>query len=165
MKSSKIWETMKLAGTNCNPWDAWLINNGLKTLELRMQKHSSNAQALAEYLDKHDKVSHVNYTGLPHHMDHAVAMKQMRLHGAMLSFEIVGGMDAAKTFMNKLKFCTMAPTLGDVDTLVLHPATSSHMNVDKAICEAYGIGEGLIRISVGIEDIADIIADIDQAIG
>lgn len=165
MKSSKIWETMKLAGTNCNPWDAWLINNGLKTLELRMQKHTSNAQTLAEYLDKHDKVAHVNYTGLPHHMDHAVASKQMRLHGAMLSFEIVGGMDAAKTFMNKLQFCTMAPTLGDVDTLVLHPATSSHMNVDKATCEAYGIGDGLIRISVGIEDIADIIADIDQAIG
>jgi len=165
MKSSKIWETMKLAGTNCNAWDAWLLNNGLKTLELRLQRHSANAQALSEYLDQHSKVAHVNYTGLPHHMDHAIASKQMRLHGAMLSFEVKGGIDAAKTFMNKLNFCSMAPTLGDVDTLVLHPATSSHMNVDKSICDAYGITEGLIRVSVGIENIEDIIADIEQALG
>lgn len=165
IKSSKIWETMKLAGTNCSPFEAWLVNNGLKTLALRMERHSSNAQKLAEYLDQHSKVNHVNYTGLPHHQDHAVAIKQMKLHGAMLSFEVDGGLESAKSFMNRLKFCTMAPTLGDVDTLVLHPATSSHMNVERAICEEYGISEGLVRISVGIEDIQDIIDDVEQALG
>jgi len=159
----KIWTTLKLAGTNCNPWDAWLINNGIKTLSLRMERHCSNAQTLAEYLQNHPKVALVNYNGLLSHPDHELAKKQMKGFGGMLSFEIKEGMDKALDFMNKLEFCSLAPTLGDVDTLVLHPATSSHLNVDRQLREANGIGDGLVRVSVGIEDIDDIISDIDQA--
>ncbi len=159
-----IGTTMKLAGTNCNPWDAWLINNGIKTLSLRMEKHCSNAQTLAEYLDAHSKVSLVNYNGLPSHTDHELAKSQMRGFGGMLSFEVKAGMKEALSFMDNLKFCSLAPTLGDVDTLVLHPVTSSHLNVDRTLREANGISEGLVRVSVGIEDVNDIISDIEQAL-
>jgi len=160
----RIWTTLKLAGTNCSPWDAWLINNGIKTLSLRMERHCSNAQELAEYLNEHPKVSLVNYNGLPSHPDHELAKSQMKGFGGMLSFEIKAGMDAALSFMNNLNFCSLAPTLGDVDTLILHPATSSHLNVDRSLREANGISDGLVRVSVGIEDIKDIISDIEQAL-
>jgi len=160
-----IWQTMKLTGTNCNAWDAWLINNGLKTLALRMQRHSQNAQAVAEFLSEHEQVSRVNYLGLPEHPDHALASRQMRNgFGGMLSFELKGGLEAGIQFMRNIEFCTMAPTLGDVDTLILHPATSSHLNVDPAVREAHGITDGLIRISVGIEDVDDILLDLDRAL-
>ena len=159
-----IWTTLKLAGTNCSPWDAWLINNGLKTLALRMEKHCANAQILAEYLETHTNVNLVNYNGLPSHPDHQLSKVQMKGFGGMLSFEIKGGLSAAMAFMNKLNFCSLAPTLGDVDTLVLHPATSSHLNVDRTLREENGITDGLIRVSVGIEDIEDIIFDIEQAL-
>ena len=159
-----IWTTLKLAGTNCNPWDAWLINNGVKTLSLRMERHCSNAQHLAEHLSDHSKVNFVNYNGLTSHPDHELAKSQMKGFGGMLSFEVKTGKTGALSFMNKLKTCSLAPTLGDVDTLILHPATSSHLNVDQALREANGISDGLIRVSVGIEDIEDIISDIEQAL-
>jgi methionine-gamma-lyase len=160
----KVWTAMKLIGTNCNPFDAWLTNNGLKTLVVRMEKHSTNAMALAEFLDGHDKVEHVNYTGLPGHSDHELAKKQMRLHGGMMSFEVKGGVEAGKTLMNNISMCTLAPTLGDVDTLILHPASMSHLNIPKEIRMANGITDGLIRVSVGIEDIVDLKADLKNAL-
>lgn len=159
-----IWTALKLVGSTCNPWDAWLINNGVKTLSLRMERHCSNAQHLAEYLSNHPKVSKVNYNGLPSHPDHELAKSQMKGFGGMLSFEIEEGKEAALQFMNQLSFCSLAPTLGDVDTLVLHPATSSHMNVDKEIREECGITEGLVRVSVGIEKIDDIIDDFEKSL-
>jgi methionine-gamma-lyase len=161
----KVWTTMKLAGTNCNPWDAWLINNGMKTLELRMDRHSENALAIAKYLEKHPKVERVNYNGLESHPDHAIAIKQMRAFGGMLSFELKGGLDDGIAFMNKIQFCTLAPTLGDVDTLILHPASMSHINIPKEIRLRNGITDGLVRLSVGIENVEDIIADLEQAMG
>ena len=161
----KVWQVMKLAGTNCNPWDAWLINNGIKTLELRMDRHCTNAQTIAEFLESQNSVEKVNYNGLPSHEDHQLATKQMKKYGGMLSFELKGGLDAGITFMNKIKFCTLAPTLGDVDTLILHPASMSHLNVPKAIRERNGITDGLIRLSVGIENVEDIIEDLEQAMG
>lgn len=164
LMKGKVWQTMKLAGTNCNPWDAWLTNNGMKTLALRMEKHSSNAQAIAEFLEKNEKVKKVNYVGLPDHEDHAMAKKQMKNYGGMLSFELKGGLDAGIQFMNKINFCTLAPTLGDVDTLILHPASMSHINIDKAVREANGITDGLIRVSTGIEDVEDIIEDLQAAL-
>lgn len=161
---SKIFTTLKLLGTNCNPWDAWLLNNGIKTLAIRMERHSHNATEVARFLSSHPAVNHVNYNGLETHPYHLIAKKQMRSFGGMLSFEVKGGLEAALTTINKLEFCTLAPTLGDVDTLVLHPTSSSHLNVDKATREANGITDGLIRLSVGIEAVEDIIADLDQAL-
>lgn len=162
--TGKIWQTMKLAGTNCNPWDAWLVHNGMKTLELRMDRHSQNALAVAEFLEQHSKVSRVNYNGLPSHPDHALATKQMRDYGGMLSFELRDGLQAGIDFMNKIRFCTLAPTLGDADTLILHPASMSHINIPKEIRLQNGITDGLVRLSVGIENARDIIADLEQAL-
>ncbi len=159
----KVWTAMKLLGTNCNPFDAWLINNGIKTLELRMNRHSTNAMSIAEYLEQHSQVERVNYNGLSSHPDHEVAKKQMRAFGGMLSFELKGGLEAGIRFMNRIQFCTLAPTLGDVDTLILHPASMSHLNVAKEIRLRNGITDGLIRLSVGIENVADIIEDLGQA--
>ncbi len=162
MKS--IWTTMKLIGTNTGPMDAWLLHNGMKTLQLRMEKHSSNALTLAKHLEKHPSVINVNYPGLESHPQHQLAKQQMKYFGGMLSFELNGGLSAANKFMNELKMCTMAPTLGDVDTLVLHPASSSHLNIPAETRFLNGITDGLIRLSVGIESVVDLIEDIDGAI-
>ncbi len=160
-----VWTTMKLAGTNCNPWDAWLIHNGMKTLAVRMDRHCENAMRIAQELENDDRVSQVNYCGLPSHPDHLIAKKQMRAFGGMLSFELKGGLEAGIRFMNAIKFCTLAPTLGDVDTLILHPASMSHLNVAKEVRLKNGITDGLIRLSVGIEHVEDIIGDLKQAMG
>jgi methionine-gamma-lyase len=155
---------MKLVGTNCSPFEAWLTYNGLKTLALRMERHCQNAQQLAEFLEKHPAVEKVNYPGLDTHPDHSLAKRQMPGgFGGMLSFELKGGYDAGIACMNRIQFCTLAPTLGDVDTLILHPASSSHLAVPKEARLQNGITDGLIRISVGIENIADIKADLVQA--
>jgi methionine-gamma-lyase len=159
-----IWKVMKLAGTNCNAWDAWLVHNGLKTLALRMDRHSSNAMAVSNFLENHSKVAKVNYVGLPSHPDHAIAKRQMRQFGGMLSFELKGGLQDGINFMNQIKMCTLAPTLGDVDTLILHPASSSHINIPEKIRKDNGITDGLIRMSIGIENANDIIADLNQAL-
>ncbi len=164
LMKTKVWETMKLIGTNVSPMEAWLVAQGLKTLPLRMERHSSNAMKLAEFLVNHPRVSVVNYTGLPSHPYHQLASKQMRAHGGMLSFELEGGIEAGITAMRKIRFCILAPTLGDIDTLILHPASMSHRSIPGDIRERNGITDGLIRVSVGIENIHDIIDDIDQAI-
>lgn len=160
----QVWDTMKLVGTNCNAWDAWLLHNGLKTLALRMDKHCQNAMAIASYLEQHKRVRKVNYPGLETHFTHTNAAKQMSQYGGMLSFEIDGTLEDGKSFMNKTKICTIAATLGNVDTLLLHPATSSHLNIPKATRESCGITDGLIRVSVGIEHPDDLIEDINQAL-
>lgn len=160
-----VWKAMKLLGTNCSPFEAWLTYNGMKTLALRMERHCANSQQLAEFLEKHPAVARVNYPGLPSHPDHALAGKQMKNgYGGMLSFELKGGMDAGIACMNRIRFCTLAPTLGDVDTLILHPASSSHLSVSRELREQNGITDGLVRVSVGIENVEDIIEDLNQAI-
>lgn len=159
-----IWDTRKLMGTTSNPWDAWLINNGIKTLALRMEKQCNNAFFLAKNLDQHLKINKVNYPGLQDFEDHSIAKKQMSHYGAMLSIDFKSGQKGALSFINHLELCTIAPTLGDVDTMVLHPATSSHLKVDPKICEEYGITSGLVRISVGIENENDLLNDVMQAL-
>ncbi len=159
-----VWETMKLTGTNCSPFEAWLVLQGMKTLPLRMERHCHNARTLAHWLAARPEVARVNWPGLPTHPDHETARKQMTDFGAMLSFELAGGLEAGKQFMNRLRFCALAPTLGDVDTLVLHPASSSHLNVPRELRLANGITDGLVRISVGIESVDDLIADFEQAL-
>jgi methionine-gamma-lyase len=160
-----IWQAMKLAGTNCSPWEAWLVHNGMKTLAVRMDRHCDNALRIAGFLQNDKNVERVNYCGLPSHPDHEIAKRQMSAFGGMLSFELAGGLEAGVKFMNKIKFCTLAPTLGDVDTLILHPASMSHLNIPKEIRLANGITDGLIRLSVGIEHVDDIIGDLVQAMG
>lgn len=160
----KVWKVLKLVGTNCNPFDAWLTWNGMKTLGIRMDKHSANAMQVAQMLEANAAVERVNYNGLISHADHEIAKRQMRQFGAMLSFELKGGLQAGIDFMNRIRFCTLAPTLGDVDTIILHPASMSHVNIAREIRERNGITDGLIRISVGIEDVEDILADLEGAI-
>lgn len=163
--AEKLVPVYRLYGGSGNPWDAWLVLNGLKTLPLRMERHSQNAQQVAEFLAGEPQVVKVNYPGLPGHPDEATIKAQMSLMGGMLSFELGGGTAAGMDFMNRIKFCTLTPTLGDVDTLVLHPATMSHRGVAPEVRRAHGISDGLIRLSVGVEAVADIIADLEQAIG
>jgi len=157
----QVWTTMKLLGTNSNAFDAWLVHNGIKTLTIRMDKHCQNAMTIATYLESHSKIKKVNYPGLVSNKYHTIASSQMNQFGAMMSFEIDGGIEEAKHFMNKTQLCTIAATLGNVDTLLLHPATASHLNIDKKIREVNGITDGLIRMSIGIENAEDIIKDID----
>lgn len=161
---TEVWKTMKLSGTNCNPWDAWLVHLGMKTLTLRMDRHSNNAMKVAKYLEMHPKVDSVNYCGLPSHPDHQLAKMQMSQFGGMLSFELRGGLQAGIRLMENIRFCTLAPTLGDVDTLILHPASMSHLNIPKEVRLENGITDGLIRVSVGIEHPQDIMDDLSQAL-
>lgn len=160
----KVAKTMKLLGANCNAWDAWLTNLGMKTLTLRMDRHCANALALAQFLQQQPAVAKVNYPGLESHPDFALARRQMRNSGGMLSFELAAGFDAAIACMNQLTFCSLAPTLGDVDTLILHPASSSHLNIPKELRVQNGISDGLVRVSVGIEDLSDLIADFEKGL-
>ncbi len=161
----KVWSAMKLVGSNCNAWDAWLTNTGMKTLNLRMQRHSENALALAQFLEGHNRIEKVNYIGLKSHHDYDIAQKQMNLTGGMLCFEVKGGVKGGLKFMDGQRMGSMAPTMGDVDTLIMHPASMSHLNVDREIRISHGITDGLIRVSVGIEDINDLIEDFDRALG
>lgn len=151
-------------GGNSNPFDAYLLTQGMKTLELRMQRHCENAEEVALFLEKNNLVVQVKFPGLKSHPDFEIAKKQMKAPGAMISFELNGGMEAGKRFMNSLKFCTKAVSLGTCDTLLCHPASMTHSGVPKIQREAAGITDGLIRMSVGIENVADIIKDLKQAI-
>lgn len=159
-----VWNTMKLLGTNCNPWDAWLANNGMKTLALRMRAHSANGQALSSFLSTHPLVDSVTYLGLASHPDHLLASQQMKGYGGMMCFEVKGGYEGGLAFMNAIKIGALAPTMGDVDTLILHPASMSHLNVDRTLRLENGITDGLIRVSIGIEDIEDLKEDFDRAL-
>lgn len=163
MKTS-VTKTHRLLGGNANPFDAFLLINGIKTLEVRMERHCDNAMKAANFLDQHPAVAKVNYTGLVAHPDHATAMKQMRYPGAMLSFELKEGLQGGIDFMNKLKMCVRTVSLGTCDTLLSHPASMTHYGVPKEEKEKYGITDGLIRMNVGIENTADILNDLDQAL-
>lgn len=161
---TKAWKWHALLGGNSNPFDAFLLGVGMKTLEVRMERHCSNATKVAEFLAAHGQVAHVNYPGLESHPDHALAARQMRHPGAVLSFELKGGLDAGKKFIDKLQMCVRAVSLGTVDTLISHPASMTHFGVSKEEREAFGITDGLIRMSVGIENIADILNDLEQSL-
>lgn len=159
-----VTKTHRLMGGNSNAFDAFLLTNGLRTFGLRMERHCSNAAAVASFLAGHSAVSKVNYLGLASHPDHKIAMRQMKNGGAMLSFELKGGFDAGVSFMNKLQMCTNAVSLGTCDTLVSHPASTTHMGVSREQRLVFHITDGLIRMSVGMENIEDIISDLEQAI-
>lgn len=164
LMKTAVTKTHRLLGGNANPFDAFLLNNGLKTLEVRMERHCSNAQQTAQFLESHPAVAKVNYTGLASHPDFALAQKQMRAPGGMLSFELKGGFDAGVHLMNKLQMCLRTVSLGTCDTLLCHPASMTHYGVAKEQREQYGISDGLIRMNVGIENHEDILADLEQAL-
>ena len=161
---TKATKVQRLLGGNSNPFDAFLLTQGIKTLEIRMDRHCENALKVAQFLEQHKAVSKVNYAGLPSHADHAVAMKQMKKAGGMLSFELKNGLQGGIDFMNKLKMCVRTVSLGTVDTLLCHPASMTHFGVPKEQREKYGITDGLIRMNVGIENNEDIIADLEQSL-
>lgn len=155
---------MKTLGAAPSPFDSWLANMGLKTFELRMQRHCENAIAVAKYLESHPKVARVYHPGLESHPGHRIAQKQMLHYGGMLSFELTGGLKAGETLMNNLQVATLAVSLGNVDSLIQHPASMTHSSVPPNERINMGITDGLVRFSVGVENIEDILADLEQGL-
>ncbi len=154
----------KTIGAVPSPFDCWLLLLGLKTLHLRMQRHAVSAQRVAEYLEGHPKVSKVTYPGLASHPQHEIAKSQMSGFSGMISFELKGGIAAGKAVMNNVKLCGLAESLGAVETMITHPATMTHVDVPPEERQARGLTDGLVRLSVGIEDVEDIVADLEQAL-
>lgn len=159
-----VTKTQRILGGNSNPFDAFLLTQGLKTLELRMQRHCSNAMTVAKFLEQHPAVEKVNYNGLASHPDYNTAMKQMKHPGAMMSFELKGGKQSGINFMNKLKMCQRTVSLGTAETIMCHPASMTHYAIPREEKEKYGITEGLIRMSIGLENEQDILNDLAQAL-
>lgn len=162
--NTKVTKHHRLLGANSNAFDAYLLNSGMKTLEIRMERHCSNAEKVATFLASHPNVEFVNYLGLENHPDYALCKKQMRHAGALMSFEVKGGFEAGKKFINKLQLCTHAVSLGTCDTLISHPASTTHVGVTKELRLKSGITDGLIRMSVGIENVEDVILDLQQGL-
>jgi len=158
------WNTTEFVGAILQPFEAWLMLQYLETLSLRMEKHSSNAQKVAEFLAGHPKVAHVNYSGLPSHPQYELACRQMKANGGLLSFVVPGGMQGASTVMNSLQLVVHAVTFGTSRTICMHPRTITHEHMTQAERDEAGIDDGLIRLSVGLEDPDDILADLDQAL-
>lgn len=151
------------AGAILSPFDSWLVVRGTKTLALRMEQHDKSGRAVAAFLEEHPKVRKVYYPGSASHPQHALARRQQHGFGGMVAFD-VGSLAAARKVLESVKLCTLAESLGGVETLISHPATMTHASVDEAKRQRLGITDGLVRISVGIEDTDDIIADLDQAL-
>ncbi|MFQ6109241.1 MAG: cystathionine gamma-synthase [Candidatus Aminicenantales bacterium] len=161
---NKIKFNQNAIGAVPSPFDCFLVLRGIKTLPVRMQSHNQNAQKLAEYLESHPKVRKVNYPGLESHPQHKLAKRQMMGFGGMLSFEIKGDIKNVKCFLKRLKVFTLAESLGGVESLIEHPGLMTHASLPEKEREKIGITDNLIRISVGIEDIEDLIADLEQAL-
>ena len=153
-----------MTGAVLGPQDAYYIIRGMKTFEIRMERHCKNARRVVEFLNNHPKIEKVYYPGLETHPGYEIAKKQMKDFGAMISFELKGGFEAGKTLLNSLKLCSLAVSLGDTETLIQHPASMTHSPYTKEEREAAGITDGLVRLSVGLENVEDIIADLEQGL-
>lgn len=160
----KLFGIKDMTGSVLGPTEAHLIIRGLKTFEIRMQRYCENAQKVAEFLEKHPKIDKVYYPGLATHPGHEIAKKQMTGFGGIMSFELKGGFEAGKTLLNNVKLCTLAVSLGDTETLIQHPASMTHSAYSKEELKEAGIPEGLVRLSVGLENVEDIIEDLEQAL-
>ena len=160
----KMKFVQKTIGAVPSPFDCWLTLLGVKTLHLRMKRHASNAQAVAEFLESHPQVEKITYPGLESHPQYAVAKEQMDGFSGMISFELKDGIPAGRTLMNSVKLCSLAESLGAVETMITHPATMTHVDVPEEDRHARGLTDGLVRISVGIEDVDDIIDDLKHAL-
>ena len=160
-----LYQIYKLIGGTPSPIDAWMANIGLKTFELRMARHCRNALRVAKVLEKHPGISRVYYPGLTSHPDHELALRQMSDFGGMIAFELKGGLEAGCRMMNNVRVATLAVSLGNVDTLIQHPASMTHRNTPREERLAAGITDGLVRLSVGIEDPGDLLRDLLAALG
>jgi methionine-gamma-lyase len=158
------WNTTEFVGAILQPFEAWLMLQYLETLSLRMERHSANAQAIAEFLAFHPKVKNVNYPGLKSHPQAELAQRQMKGGGGLLSFVVPSGMTGAATVMNSLELVVHAVTFGTSRTICMHPRTITHEHMTQEERDEAGIDDGLIRLSVGLENSADIIGDLDQAL-
>ncbi len=163
--SGELQKVLKLVGGVCGPFDAWLTDLGLRTFELRMQRHCENALGVARYLEGHPKVAAVHYPGLESHPGYAIACRQMHAFGGMMSFELKGGYPAGEALLERVRLATLAVSLGNVDTLIQHPASMTHHDVPRQERLKIGLTDGLIRFSVGIENVEDVIQDLEQALG
>ena len=161
--AEKIYFIQRSAGAGLSPMDCFLISRGIKTLAVRMLQHNANGQAVARHLDAHPKVRKVFYPGLGSHPQHDLARRQQKGPGAMLAFDL-GTEEAARRFLNNIKLCSLAESLGGVESLICLPAQMTHVSMPKEVRERVGITDSLVRLSVGIEDVEDIIADLDQAL-
>lgn len=159
----KLAFLQKAAGAILSPFECWLILRGVKTLGVRMQQHDLNGRAVASFLEAHTKVKKVYYPGLPNHPQHELAQKQMFGFGSMITFEL-GSLANANKMLRKVRVCSLAESLGGVETLISHPATMTHAALGPEGRKDIGITDGMVRISVGVEDVEDIIADLDQAL-
>jgi methionine-gamma-lyase len=154
----------KNMGANLGPFEAWLTLRGIKTLHVRMQRQTESAEKIAKWLEEHPKIEWVKYPGLKSHPQHALAKRQMDGFGSMMSFEVKGGVEAGRRVMNNVKLCGLAVSLGAVETLISHPSSMTHAIIPREDRLKSGITDGLVRLSVGIEDVDDIIEDLDQAL-
>jgi len=168
LSDSDLYETVKFnqnaIGAVPSPFDCFLVLRGSKTLHLRMQRHSENATVVAEFLSKNPKFSAVHYPGLRAHPQYALARRQMRMPGGMISAEMLGGLPKVRGFLRRLRIFSVAESLGGVESLIEHPASMTHASLPKARRERIGIGDGLVRFSVGVEDPSDLISDIKSAL-
>ena len=162
-QAEKLAFLQKAAGAILSPFECWLILRGVKTLAVRMLQHDCNGRKVADYLSKHNKVQKVFYPGLPDHPQHELAKRQMSGFGSMIAFE-TGSLDNANKMLRKVRVCSLAESLGGVETLISHPATMTHAGVGEEGRRKIGITDGMVRISVGIEDVDDILADLEQAL-
>ena len=156
--------TLNQLGGVIDPFNSFLVHRGIKTLSIRMQRHCENSQLIAEYLEKHSLIQKVVYPGLKSHPQYALGLKQHTGHGGMITFEMAGGFEAGQILMNSVRLCQLAVSLGGVETLIQHPASMTHFSMGKAARAMGGITEGLVRFSVGIENVNDIINDLEQAL-
>jgi methionine-gamma-lyase len=159
-----LYPVLKVLGGCAGPFDAWLTGVGLRTFELRMQRHCENAMQVARFLEAHPSVDRVHYPGLESHPGHATACRQMEPFGGMISFELKDGFRGGEAMMNRVRLATLAVSLGNVDTLIQHPASMTHSQVSAEARRKMGITDGLVRLSVGIENVEDILADLNQAL-
>ena len=166
-KSALIQEIYLFArntGPAMSPFNAWVLSKSLETLSVRVKKHCKNALKVAQFLEKNDAVSSVKYPFLPSHPQYEIAKKQMKLGGNIIAFEIKGGLQAGRTFLDHLKMCSLSANLGDTRTIATHPSSTTHSKLSEKERLEVGISNGLVRISVGLEHAKDIIADLNQAL-
>jgi len=157
-------KTLNQLGGVIDPFNSFLVHRGIKTLSLRMDRHCESAMKIAEYLEKHPIIKWVCYPGLKSHPQYELGLRQHNGHGGMITFEVDGGIEAGRVLMNSVKLCQLAVSLGGVESLIQHPASMTHYSMGKEAREAASISDGLVRLSVGIENVDDIIADLDQAL-